>query len=384
MKETTVSAGLTGEYVENIADQFLSDSEKLTVDLTLHQPKSTRIGASARMLAFVSQLDRRGQPLRLHIHTGNKESGIGPSTWHRKFFTDELLGYILGQYCTDIVTQNGESVYEQVQSAQRKSLIIKRGEISAGNRLSWVIRDERPEVRPRLLDYLLTGHKRTFGKQLENIITKSFNISSGNDEEASFFLRSYLWEVLKNTEVHASSVDGKPTNGLRFIEVRRYQLQQLADESLAGSENFQLVSYLHLIREKFGSPNLIEITVSDPGPGIAGTMAGNQNIYSDTLSEEEGATRKAFTRHGTSRSLIDPDAGEGLDIALESCYVLHGFMAIRTGRLEFTRHFLDDTSQGDRELHLRKDRLLPHLAGTSVTILLPWGVDARRSGRVEF
>jgi hypothetical protein len=65
--------------------------------------------------------------------------------------------------------------------------------------------------------------------------------------------------------------------------------------------------------------------------------------------------------------------GQGLDTAVKMAHLLHGLVAIRTGRLELIR----DTTLPASDKGGWQVAEGPYLPGTTVSLLLPWWKDAQ-------
>lgn len=370
MASWRLDSSLTAESIENIAVEIASSADPL-VEFVLHDIRRGGLSSTARMLGLLARLREDGRSIRLLIHTGDVAKGVREDSKYWAFFSDELLGITLLLYADSVVKQNGEQVKDAFVTRSNEVMTATFAQVRHGNRLGFFAHDEPFTPPPaHIYEFVKGGSRSEFRRGLLYELNSTFNLA-GSETGAETGIANYLWEIIKNTQDHGQVLGGAPTFGMRITEMKRYNLDQFRHNSvLAGTGDQELTSYLNHVREKAANASILEITVADSGPGIAATMLGENDIQTRSPEEELTATRDAFTRRGTSQSRSDPDAGLGLVLALRACRELDAFVSIRTGRTYMTKHYLAD-SNGEN-LHLRADRKLPLLAGTSITVLIPW------------
>lgn len=371
MAQWRLDSSLTAERVEDIAVEIAVSADP-TVEFVLHEIRRGGLSSTARLLGLLARLREEGRKVRLIIHTGDNAKGVRADSKYWEFFSGEMLGFILWTYSDSVVKHDGEEVRHLFESHLQTRTNDTAAQMRHGNRLGYLAQDDLfTPPAAAIYESIKTGSRSELRRGLLEELYSSFNLAgSATDAEAA--IASYVWEILRNTQVHGQISGGPPMQGIRITELKRYSLDQFRENSvLAGATDHQLTSYLTKVRAASGKASIVEITVADSGPGIAATMLGSAEAPSRDGIEELEATRFAFTRRGTSLSRSDPDAGLGLILALRACRELDSFVSIRTGRVQLTKHYLT-SDQANDQLWVREDRSLPLLAGTSVTILIPW------------
>lgn len=375
MPSWRVSNNVLAEDIEDQAVALARDTSGVPVEVTLHDMKRLRVSASARLLGFLAWIRGSGRATILRIHTGQPGPGLPEDSRYWKFFSNELAGIILSTYAFEIRKQDDSDVRPDLLDMQKKVHRDLSGEIKSGSGIAAFIRDEMPLIGPPSLlrpmvddnedDDPFLQFRQSLGE-----VTRSINLEEIGTEHFNE-LATFVWEVFRNTEVHGSLGGGPPVTGIRFFELRRFNLSDLSDVELASPEDTSLFEYLAHVREQGKARSVVELTIADSGPGIAATMAGTMAVYLQSFAAEIILTERAFTREGTSRGRTDPDAGGGLVDALDACRKLDGFLSVRTGRTQLHRHYSPGAPAGDL-LTFREDRHLPWVRGTSVSLLVPW------------
>jgi len=369
MTNWRASQSVTAEDVEAFARRIPADDEN--INIIVQDVRTVQISAVARLVGLLARLRREGRDIRLHLDTGDPSTGLRNDSRFWSFFSDELVGIALSTFCSSILKKDGEDILRLIQSRQSKLESDDPFRLSRGDRTTFPTRDERPKIGPApILHSLLSGDRHVFAGGLLSTFTRSLNLP-GLEASATSQINRFVWEVLKNTQDHGRLGGGSPTAGIRFVEIRRFNTAVGDTRALVGANDTELSGFINRTRKSRPATPLVEITIADSGPGIAATMAKSYDVYNADLSVESNLIEEAFTRQGTSRRTTDPDAGGGLTMALEACNALGGYISVRTGRSIFARSF-DSANNGPLVLE-SSDRILPHIDGTAISIVIPWG-----------
>jgi len=205
---------------------------------------------------------------------------------------------------------------------------------------------------------------------------------------------------MENVVDHGASDEGQASiPGIRYVSFRRpYAADEQFDESgprraEGGSPYSDYLDRLsNALRQqpsmrRSQKPNwtLIEVTVGDPGVGVAARMCGDAAVYEGSFDEELAYFAAAFPVTGTSKRGLGRGAGRGLPIMTRAVWQLGGLCVFRSGRIRAFKHFLDEGGSWTLDRFDEKDQAvysftdvndkpLGRIAGTIVTFLVPWGL----------
>lgn len=242
---------------------------------------------------------------------------------------------------------------------------------SSGGRFSAIaIEGPSRTPLPELFGYLQPESAVSFRQELNDLISAHCHVPRLSSIGA---VANFVRETLENAAQHGTTLfRSRPHESVRYLYVRNHHVDPQKSELLSANKGAAIDSYIRGFSEIYGHRTpLLEISVVDDGLGIAAQMLnGDMSIYVGSIEEKADVVRHALTREGTSRT--DPDAGAGLDTALQGCKELKGLFTIRTGRCFFSRDFLQDQNSLVSVVNRRSDRELALLGGTSVSVLFPW------------
>jgi hypothetical protein len=176
-------------------------------------------------------------------------------------------------------------------------------------------------------------------------------------------LIAFLYELFMNTYEHARS-----EKGLRLVRIKKHLFPTREDamrraSGIAPLEKYIASQPLTLSNRLF---NLIELSVSDFGPGIVDGF----------LSSAAGEGHKHRTRDALLHSLLhdqlsrkrgDPNAGRGISDALSAAASLDAFVSLRTNEFWLT---IDEGHHNNAQLSFVPGNF-SMIAGTHWQLLLP-------------
>jgi hypothetical protein len=165
------------------------------------------------------------------------------------------------------------------------------------------------------------------------------------------FLGSFLYEVFKNTDEHATSdeVGNKLRRSVRGVFIRHHMV---TPEALRGRLQGlpRLADYSERIRPAHGEGSryqFLEASVFDSGPGFASRLKGRP-LTQMTVDEEFEAVVACFEKNVTTKR--EGRYGQGLPYILDLLRAHHGFLRLRTGRLSLC---IDGSRNEQAEVGLR-------------------------------
>jgi hypothetical protein len=347
---------------------------------TLDLKSYSRSGLSgdARLLGWLVRARELEIDVPVRIDTGSSDTGLPESSKYRRLFLNQLSGIVVSTFASSITTQRGEDVLPEVRRDQHE---LDPGRMLYPGYVTHLSRDEHPRVGPGpALRAVREIDRDGVDFAVQTMLSEDLRLSALPETERGFLVE-LLWELIINTERHARMDFGDPNTGVRFVSVGVYRRSNSSNSfrDLVGSPTPYVADYLDRLEARRGPQvELVSFTVADSGPGIAATLSGDAAIADGDWSRELEFTRRAFTRTGTRRRDVDPDAGLGLVKALKACRALNGLVAVRSGRTLLQRHYLDAGDLTDELLH--RGDALARLGGTAVTVLIPWP-DKKSSSR---
>lgn len=368
---------VTAEAIEDLASQ----AADVAVDLHLDNWDKNLATSEARAMGLVARIRRGGQPLRVRVHTGDSMPGLRPDSRYWHTLTETLMGVVLVIHATDVMTQTDVSVGAELRARVRRVLWTHRGTLkpsaklaSSGGRFSAIAIDgAAPTPLPEIFQQLRHPHPDaaiSFRRKLGSMIAEHCHVPT---LAALGPVADFVREALENAEDHGTwPFDTEPRDTTRYLYVRNYHPERNRAELTAAHRGAPVEAYLEAFLDRYGpKAPLIEVSVVDDGCGIAAQMRrGDLSVYEGPVGDEAAIVHHALTREGTSKT--DPDAGAGLDTALQACRDLAALFTLRTGRCFFSRDFLRDSKSAVSAVDQRCDRPLPLLGGTAISILLPW------------
>lgn len=353
-------------------------------ELGMPTVQDSDFASEARLLGWLARDSGRGVTLRLDERV---RDGSQVERDLRHVMVGTLTGFIASRMTHRILDSGNEDLTSRVQRWQRDTLSNQKTIGSDVQNFCYLLDDRAGGLgAARLVDTRMSDFSRRLASELWSEL-KSIGLVHGlrdaPDSNLLLQTRRFLTETLENTERHATrDLDGRSIGGVRFLHVRRRFLHELvAQGQVAGRGSGDLSDYLRRLGELLGgqaSTPVVEFTVADSGVGIPAHAKRTMKIYRGPLTRELDALRAAFD--------VPPPQdlsweGFGLPKAQLAVRALGGFLMVRTGRVLATQHHLDEgwpseiePSLADARFHLNVDhgQDRPVLAGTAVTILVPW------------
>lgn len=192
----------------------------------------------------------------------------------------------------------------------------------------------------------------------------------GQDASYRNTVLEFLSELHTNGWEHA-----RGANGLRTIRLQKHLRSDRGQLIGAAGDFKELSDYIG--RQAGGQINLIEVSISDFGPGILdgflASFVGEKFRESDRAELLDRLIHKKL-----SSKAGDPNAGLGIPDALRAARSMHGFVSLRTDR-----HWLILDGSGSDPVVQMKPRTgdFPSIPGTHWQMLYPDFVSTGRSGR---
>ncbi|WP_147384956.1 hypothetical protein [Nocardioides cavernaquae] len=341
----------------------------------------SEFGADARLLGWLMRLrSERGFSFRIPGFAPHSDDDVWADT-PRALLTESLSGVIASRLASQVLDASDRDVSARVMALQ-KAVIGKTNVLGNTHNVSYLIDDnfeglgraefidpEDEDFSSRLADTLDWELKR------RELVGR--DATSQPSSQQLLQVRRFLTEALENTQRHATrDLAKRRVGGVRFLAVRRHFIREIQTTMAPKESGHQSLShYLTRAREQFGDVAMVEFTVADSGIGISAHHRKDLAIYSGSIEEEFAALQSAF---GLPEANMGWE-GLGLPKIQDSCRDLRAFLMVRTGRILATQHQLDTSSNSSDLVPLtRETRPLPFLAGTSITIVVPW-VDLHES-----
>lgn len=256
---------------------------------------------------------------------------------------------------------------------------------SRGPQYEIICADHMGVSQPRLLYEMDTeGQGRlkgiaSFETVARQIIATVLPRQTGAELDRGFTaaLGSTLYELFRNTEVHARLDDGRRRlrRSLRCVQARLHGVTPTAIAAIVAKSPplARYVESLRPARQQAAQIQLIEISVIDSGPGLAAAFTG-RSLVDLPHSEELKAVTACFGKHATRKS--SATAGLGLPNVIDTLRDRGGFLRIRTGKQALYADLSREPKRGYGEM----PDLLPWFGpdsrpalakGTLMTFLIP-------------
>lgn len=170
----------------------------------------------------------------------------------------------------------------------------------------------------------------------------------------------FLSELHANGWEHAS--DGE---NVRTIRLKKHLYLQRDDLAAKAGSFTELETYVQ--NQSRGNINLVEVSVSDFGPGI---LDGFLKTYAGKafLGLKRTEVLDRLLHEKLSAKAGDPNAGLGIRNALEAARGIWGFVSLRTGEFWFT---LDGSARDGGVRLVRREGKFPWVKGTHWQLLYP-------------
>lgn len=341
---------------------------KMASSLSLQMPKSLVAGpgADGRLLALLAS--RRASDLQTIGSLRNVLLGksIKSDGWVQQL--ENPAFHLLARYCDRLVEMSGADVQARVSAYQLAHRGIS-GLVTTTGGQSAVI-DTNSVIG--------SGQSHTiFGKQpaaaLANTLSKM--IGARGSWTVAPRLVTYIAEVVENVREHASVGFGTDHDGLALFQVKQTNLARLSlvEKQLGSDTPFSY--YLTSVRREHGHRflGLVELSVSDSGPGIASSLAGRA-LHADSPDQELRYLLRAFEDNVSRKST--KGSGGGLPAMLEKMTQLQGAIHIRSGRWSLHRTSLpEDRGKTSNQMPWTTAQL-PSAVGTNTVLLFPILKDA--------
>jgi hypothetical protein len=367
--------GVSPEYLERL-NMTASRGDLRNLGLEIRKFQGFELFNEGRLLGlFTSPGWRRTSP-RLIVETSASfrpyDENRLDKTWD--FFVNSIFGIILANHATKLADASGDDHLAEIRERQREVLMKNEGLIGKGNHIAAPIWDTF--ASPTAALFLKTDSVTRFQALLQHMLFRHFGLNSARIASISL-VASSAFEALQNTKQHArEDLAGNPIAGLRFISLRRMNLDSSRVKAISEIPDSPIGAYLSRLMDRWrrNVPKfLISITVADSGVGIAARMTGQDSIYTQDFSAEREAVLEAMKPTGTSKPQSDEGAGLGLYKILQATSELGGFFLVRTGRACMYRHYI---ARGDyafnTDLRSWGQHTYECMGGTSITLLFPW------------
>ena len=350
-------------------EQWVADSAAAAA-VTIEIPVATNDELLVPLLLWLADLRRRGVQVRLAVRTtrGGQLEAVAR----------ELLGSLLVLYASEVrldsqlVERHDDLVFDSLRQAAN--------EIADATSSAVVVTNAAPKELLHELNrhHLFSGTFLAVQTEAERMVASLGYTLPPSDMEQ---LTSFIYQAVDNARQHGYlDRRGNPIVGARYVRLRVVHAS-LRDH--ANDVGQPLTDYLSRLSERLGDEDqtLLEVTVADPGRGIAATMASDDNVFTMPLDYERTRFSLALVPGGTSQKAA-AGVGRGLVIMSRAIHGLRGFMFIRTGRLSVWRHFLNAAGESDPPIFDETDHSLfstfdwtrtglSRVTGTLVAALLP-------------
>lgn len=368
----------------------------------------------ALLLSVLAAARQDGTELEARL--GKGLSGSSATSWRRrqKLFSETLTGYGLAHYADRIVTSQGTEIAPELLALQREILDKTYGVVGSGYEKAAVfeISEDPYAATPPLDDiWMPSDSNNTVNSALMRLLYQGLlglQKLEGREVPRLRRIREFVGQATDNVRDHATeNLSSRKIPGIRYVSFRR--AFATGDEFLGSRREIAethtpLGDYLRRLSGRLETEakekgtevdwTLVEVTIGDPGIGIAGQMAEDVGVYDQPFENELKHFEAAFPLTGTSKldsgGRPKPGAGRGLAIMTRALFVLGGLGIYRSGRVRAFKHFLSESGSRAR-LHDSFDEEdsqtyafsgvnqapLGRIAGTIVTLLVPWGLETR-------
>jgi hypothetical protein len=338
------------------------------IDAGVADGASFSFGGDTRLLGWLARhnLARRRPDLELPRNAGTQGLPRGA--------TSQLSYFVLSRLSRHVV-QYGNDLTSDLLKAQSKALIVNDGGLRTPTTRAYFYDDQMPglPMLPALDPPPTEPHSRQVGHLLINDLAEmglTTRAAGAPDPGLIHPIRDFVAETLENARKHAvRDLNNQRIKGLAMLAIRRFMFRDQNDRLPAAGT--PLSDYFATLRRDLGhdldSVQFVEFSVADSGIGIPAHFGSRLNVYVEDFDQEVSLLRAAFRMSEEERA-ID---GVGLYKVQEAARDLRGFLSIRTGRVEASRHFLTDRDRDLLDLDIRPGaRAL--LGGTALSLIVPW------------
>lgn len=174
-------------------------------------------------------------------------------------------------------------------------------------------------------------------------------------------LLEFLYELHTNGWEYASA-----ERGVRFLRVAKH-LYSTREELIDKAGSFQELAHFISRQSAFGTVNLVEVSVSDYGPGILdGFLATDAAPRHRNKARADLLDELLHTK--ISSKITDPNAGLGIFNALKAARAMYAFVSLRTGEFWLT---MDGSADDGRVRMRRRPGSFPPVVGTHWQLVYP-------------
>lgn len=369
---------------ETWAKRLPDAKEEIEFGLAALEPKSSVcICSTARLLGLLNLIHELGKTyiVRLPVNALQKNGAFQKK--YEIIFTEQMFGMILSRMARAVLTHRGINVRDVALTLQQKRLTEQRpenvGAVSSGFEVAIPSFDTFGSPPRHTLLQTLAVPKSVAMTERKSCILNIIQNLVGFGNMGSEYLsdsRDATYEIIENTFDHGLlDTENNSIERARLIYFRRFNAHRETSAIFLGAER-GFKEYLDRLESNAvysghveKGLSMLEVTIVDSGSGISASMAKSMNIYMAPFAHEEEKFRAAMMRGGTSKSTHAAGSGHGLDIARVNVEKHHGYMHIRTGRVQsYTDQFGSAEPNRARPLVILKSTYLP---GTAVTLLFP-------------
>jgi hypothetical protein len=196
----------------------------------------------------------------------------------------------------------------------------------------------------------------------------------------------FSFEAMQNARTHGRvGYRREALTSLRSLTLRRHNLEGRPLSDVLGRSEGPFRDYADRVAHR-NPKRILELVVADGGIGIPGRMQKDPNIYTSFEDSEAQLVQEAMWPGWTTDPVRSLESGEGFRMILRASARLNGYFEIRTGRQEFSRHYLNkdggpagadfgDGSPTNPAYELERHPSRPYVAGSILTLLFPIETD---------
>lgn len=374
----------------------VAGTETITEDLTIPQHLShDRLGGTAAIMQAIAtwSLRANGGVLRTYIDPGarSREEMIHKLlSTHHGMIAVLLSRTVLAKDGTDLTRESRRAALVALsgEREQSKLRVTKESLVIAADHTSY----DRPRAFYRTGPSRASEAALKMEAELRPFVGSLLHLGQlGGSrrtrlDQATDAVGGLLFELFENTHKHAKTAADGATPLTRSVRGLRVEwISGKVPQLLERTQGDPVLSG-YVANERHGSsrgeyeeslPNFqrfLEFSIFDTGPGLAYPLLHSSGISQPTFTQELQAARRALNKNITS--LPSSSRGVGLHRVQNLLTRLHGYMRIRSGRVELARDFIscpylreseDDTAWFERLDTSEK----PFAAGTLVTFVVP-------------
>jgi hypothetical protein len=332
----------------------------------------------ARLLGMLALNQREGSPLCFRINGDLAQ--YDPTDIYWRFFTESLAGIVLTHYADRIRDRYSHDCLSIIREHQNE--ILRRTSGLIGNDQEVAVPVIDTSDFPSVSQLVLSNDARHVTNGLKEILYDRLGLPRLDTCQIDGVIgsvREFVFETYQNTREHGDrTLEGQPVPSVaKFVWVRKLSPQRLLNGGLDNSHSTPASSYFNsLLKGLDPAPAepryLVEITISDAGPGIPATMKGSTKIYEEASPEEERMfLLAALEPTGTSKSI--EGAGLGLYKVMRSARELRALVIFQTGRSYMYKNYLANQAESSSfQLDVWDGALHRIVAGTTLSIIFPW------------